>query len=62
MTALSFEELRNEEIELLPTRETLAWWNHANVTATNMAISQNAYTFWSAAHASASQAVLVSQS
>ena len=41
MTALSFEELRSEEIELLPSRETLAFFNWANVSATNLAISQN---------------------
>jgi hypothetical protein len=62
MTALSFEELRAEEIELLPSRETLGWFNYANVSATNLAISQNAATFLSLAHASANQIVAVSQS
>lgn len=62
MTALSFEELRAEEIELLPSRETLAWANWANVSATNLAISQNTYTFLSLAHASANQFVGVVQS
>ena len=62
MTALSFEELRNEEIELLPSRETLAFFNWANVSATNLAISQNTYTLLSLAHASANQTVVVSQS
>lgn len=62
MTALSFEELRSEEIELLPSRETLAFFNWANVSATNLAISQNTYTLLSLAHASANQAVIVSQS
>ena len=61
MTALSFEELRAEEIELLPSRETLAWANWANVSATNLAISTNSATFLSLAHASANQLVFVSQ-
>ena len=61
MTALSFEELRSEEIELLPSRETLAFFNWAHVSATNLAISQNTYTLLSLAHASANQGVIVSQ-
>ena len=62
MSALSFEELGSESIELLPSRETLALFNWANVSATNLAISQNTYTLLSLAHASANQAVVVHQS
>jgi len=62
MTALSFEELRDEQVELLPSRETLALFNWANVSATNLAISQNTYTLLSAAHATALQGVTVVQS
>jgi hypothetical protein len=62
MNALTFEELRDESVELLPSRETLGFWNWANVSATNLAISQNTLTALSLAQASANQAVLVSQS
>jgi hypothetical protein len=61
MTALSFEELRGEQVELLPARETLALFNWANVSATNLAIAQNTATLLSAAHATATQTVLVMQ-
>ena len=62
MTFITREELVSEEVELLPSRETLAWVNYANVYATNVAIAQNTYTLFSAAYASANQAVLVYQS
>jgi hypothetical protein len=62
MTALSYEELRGEAVELLPSRETLGFFNFANVSATNLAISQNTATLLSLAHASATQTVLVMQS
>ena len=62
MNALTFEELRDESVELLPSRETLGFWNWANVSATNLAISQNTLTALSLAQASANQVVLVSQS
>ena len=58
---LSFEELRSEQVELLPSRETLALFNWANVSATNLAIAQNTYTLASLAAASANQAVVVTQ-
>jgi hypothetical protein len=61
MTALSFEELRSEQVELLPSRETLAFFNWANVSATNLAIAQNTVTLLSLAAASANQAVVVTQ-
>jgi hypothetical protein len=62
MTFVTREELAREEVELLPSRETLAFFNWANVSATNVALAQNTYTLLSAASASANQAVLVSQS
>jgi hypothetical protein len=62
MNALTFEELRGESVELLPSRETLGFWNWANVSATNLAISPNTLTALSLAQASANQVVLVSQS
>jgi hypothetical protein len=62
MTFITREELAREEVELLPSRETLAFFNWANVSATNVAVAQNTYTLLSAAAASANQAVLVSQS
>jgi hypothetical protein len=62
MTFVTREELAREEVELLPSRETLAFINYANVSATNLAIAQNSYTLFSLAAASAKQAVVVSQS
>ena len=62
MTALSFEELRNEQVELLPSRETLGVFNWANVSATNLAIAQNTATLLSSATALAGQTVIVAQS
>ena len=62
MTFVTREELAREEVELLPSRETLAFINYANVSATNLALSQNSYTLFSLAAASANQAVVVSQS
>ena len=61
MTALTFEELSGEQLELLPSRETLGWFNYANVSATNLAIATNTWTLGSIAGASANQAVFVLQ-
>jgi hypothetical protein len=55
MTNVTREELAREEVELLPSRETLAFFNWANVSATNVALAQNTYTLFSAASASANQ-------
>ncbi len=60
--ALAISELAYEEIELLPSRETLALFNVANVTATNLALAINAGTFGSSANALAGQAIFVVQS
>lgn len=61
MTFVTREELVSEEVELLPSRETLALFNFANVSATNLALATNTYTWGSFAGASANQAVLVYQ-
>ena len=62
MTALSIEELRSEQVELLPSRETLGWFNFANVTANNTALALNAGTLLGFAAAQANQGVIVAQS
>ena len=46
----------------LPSRETLASINIANITAVNLALAVNAGTFGSVAYASANQLIGVSQS
>lgn len=61
MTYITHDELVAEEVELLPSRETLAIFNWANVSATNVALATNTYTFGSLAGASANQAVFVYQ-
>jgi hypothetical protein len=61
VTTITVDELLNEDIELLPTRETLALANWANVSATNMALALNAGALFSHATAHANQAVLVTQ-
>jgi hypothetical protein len=60
--ALAISELAGEEIEALPSRETLALFNLANVTATNLALAINTATFASSANAVAGQAIFVVQS
>jgi hypothetical protein len=64
MTFITREELVREEVELLPARETLAYFhvNWANVYAANAAVAQNTYTLFSDAYAEANQAVLIYQS
>lgn len=61
MTTITREELSFEEVELLPSRETLALFNWANVSATNASVASNTYTFLSLAGSSANQAVVVHQ-
>ncbi len=62
MTFVTREELVSEQVELLPSRETLAFFNWANVSATNLAVASNTYTLFSLAAAEANQAVVVAQS
>ena len=59
---VSMSELEATSVELLPSRETLALINIANVTAVNLAIAVNAFSFGSAATAAAVQTVAVFQS
>jgi hypothetical protein len=61
MGIISVTELEATTVELLPSRETLAFINVANVTAVNLAIAVNAATIGSAAYASANQLVWVQQ-
>jgi hypothetical protein len=61
MTFVTHEELVREEVELLPSRETLAFINYANIGATNIAVAQNTATLFSLAAAQANQAVVVRQ-
>jgi len=61
MREISIRELEATSVELLPDRETLAFFNFANVTAVNLAIAINAGTFGSAAVASATQQIAVLQ-
>ena len=58
---VSRSELEATSVELLPSRETLALFNVANVTAVNLAIAVNAATIGSAAVAHANQYVVVMQ-
>ena len=53
MTFVTREELVSEQVELLPSRETLAFFNWANVSATNLAVASNTYTLFSLAAAEA---------
>lgn len=58
---LTLAELEQHDVSLLGPRETLAWANWANVTATNMALAVNAATFYSQANAWAGQTIYVTQ-
>ncbi|WP_426228704.1 hypothetical protein [Pseudarthrobacter sp. DSP2-3-2b1] len=62
MKELSVHELESQEVELLPSRETL-WFdtNIASVYATNSSLALNAGSFFSDAHSVALQSVIVSQ-
>lgn len=61
MREISMRELEATSVELLPSRETLAFFNFANITAVNLAIAINAGTIASAAVASATQQIVVMQ-
>ena len=61
VATLTLAELDQQEVSLLEPRETLAWANWANVTATNMALAVNAATFQSQANAWAGQMIYVTQ-
>jgi hypothetical protein len=63
MKELTFQELEGQQVELLPSRETLffvdADW--ANVYATNSSVALNAASLLSVAHSSAVQNIAVVQ-
>jgi hypothetical protein len=60
-STLTLAELESHEVEILEPRETLAFFNFANVNATNLALALNAATFKSSATAVAGQAIFVIQ-
>lgn len=60
---LTFRELDDERIDLLPARETLFFnANWANVWASNSSMALNAASYFSNAHSTALQSVAVYQS
>ena len=59
MNEFTYEEL---EVELLPSREALAFFNWAGIAATNVALAQNVGSINSAAFAAAGQFIAVRQS
>ncbi len=63
MKELTIQELEGQQVELLPSRETLflvdADW--ANVYATNSSVALNAASLFSVAHSSAVQNIAVVQ-
>jgi hypothetical protein len=61
-TKLTTVELDLEEVQVLPEREALGFFNVANITANNTALALNAGTAFSLARAVAVQTIVVSQS
>jgi hypothetical protein len=59
---LALWELDDEQIELLPARETLSFHNNwANVWASNTSVAFNAASLYSHAYSSAYQNIAVNQ-
>lgn len=59
---LALWELDDEQIELLPARETLSFHaNWAQVVASNTSVALNAASYFSHAHSTAYQAIAVTQ-
>lgn len=59
---LTLSELDVQHVELLPTKETLAFNNNwANVIASNSSLALNAATLWSQANSQAVQQIAVNQ-
>ncbi len=59
---LTFEELESQQVELLPSRETLLLdTNFANVVASNSSLALNAASLLANAHSAAVQTILVAQ-
>lgn len=62
MTKLTLTELAAESVELLPSRETLAWdTNMAVIMASNMSIAANVASLCSTANSTAVQLIAVHQ-
>lgn len=55
MQTITRAELEGATVELLPSRETLAWINVANITAVNLSLALNTATIGSAALSQANQ-------
>ena len=55
-------ELELQDVQLLPEREALAFFNFAGIVANNTALAVNAATLGSAAVATATQGIMVTQS
>ncbi|MET4146017.1 hypothetical protein [Arthrobacter sp. UYCo732] len=63
MKELTIQELEGQQVELLPSRETLFLnANWASVYATNTSLALNAGSLLATAHSSAVQTILVAQS
>ena len=58
---LTLAELERHEVSVVEPRETLAYLNWANITATNLAMAVNTATFNSSATALAGQSIFVVQ-
>jgi hypothetical protein len=59
---LALWELDDEQIELLPARETLSFHNNwANVWANNTSVALNAASFYSHAYSAAYQSINIHQ-
>jgi hypothetical protein len=62
MKELTLQELEGQQVELLPSRETLFLdLNWADVTATNTSVALNAGSYFAHANSTALQAVYVVQ-
>ena len=61
MQTITRAELESTSVELVPSRETLAWINVANITAVNVSLALNTATIGSAALSQANQLIFVSQ-
>lgn len=67
MKELTLQELEGQQVELLPSRETLYSFgdtfnlNLAAVDATNTSAALNVASLWANAHSTALQAITVSQ-
>jgi len=60
-SALTFEELDRQAVELLPSRDTLALINITNIVAVNIALAVNAASINATANAAALQYIGPSQ-